>query len=351
MRSRTDRTGKPRGRPFAKGNPGRKRGSRNKSTLVAEALLQGEMEGLVRAAIKLAKSGDGPMLKFFLGRRIAKDRPIQLDLPEINTPEDVVQALNVIARAVSEGEITPTEGAALFSMVESLSRTTAWKEEVKELNRKLKDVQQKLERERIRQLEDAVPKSDAITLEKLLSDYYFRLAALLRYGDPKMEEPLSRAWQRCVDAIENDELELQKKRWPQHSHETLVLELLKSKIRWEGAVPVDMRERFRQLFATAPLWLLVFTQADLVMAALELPWPEASFPLPGRDAFKGAPLWPHLPHSAYLAGGAMSVGEFALHEAERFDAIVQAAPDENGRGLTYLIRGPRHPGANEDAAD
>jgi hypothetical protein len=146
----SDQNGKTvvRGRPFAKGNPGRKLGSRNKSTLVAEALLQGEMEGLVRAAIKLAMSGNGPMLKFFLGRRIAKDLPIQLDLPEIHTPEDVVDALNVIARAVSEGEITPSEGAALTFLVESLSRAI----EVKEKRRLIAISREEYERERSRRL-------------------------------------------------------------------------------------------------------------------------------------------------------------------------------------------------------
>ena len=34
----------PRGRPFANGNPGRKPGSKNRTTLVAAALLEGEAE-------------------------------------------------------------------------------------------------------------------------------------------------------------------------------------------------------------------------------------------------------------------------------------------------------------------
>ena len=40
-----------RGRPFEKGNGGRRPGSRNRTTLVAEALLKGEEVELVRKAI------------------------------------------------------------------------------------------------------------------------------------------------------------------------------------------------------------------------------------------------------------------------------------------------------------
>ena len=55
-----------RGRPFAPGNAGRKPGSKNGTTLVASALLEGEAEELVRKAVELAKAGDVAMLKFLL---------------------------------------------------------------------------------------------------------------------------------------------------------------------------------------------------------------------------------------------------------------------------------------------
>ena len=45
---------KTRGRPFEKGNPGRPEGARNKTTLAAQVLLDGEAENITRkaAAIK-----------------------------------------------------------------------------------------------------------------------------------------------------------------------------------------------------------------------------------------------------------------------------------------------------------
>ena len=57
---------RPRGRPFANGNGGRKLGSRNRASHLADALLEGEQEGVVRKGIELAKAGDPQMLKFFL---------------------------------------------------------------------------------------------------------------------------------------------------------------------------------------------------------------------------------------------------------------------------------------------
>lgn len=58
--SRSDGSGAPQipntpGRPFANGNPGRPQGSKNRSTLLAAALLEGEAEELVRTAIAVAK--------------------------------------------------------------------------------------------------------------------------------------------------------------------------------------------------------------------------------------------------------------------------------------------------------
>jgi hypothetical protein len=46
---------RPRGRPFAKGNGGRKVGSRNRATLLADAMPEGEREELVRKGIELAR--------------------------------------------------------------------------------------------------------------------------------------------------------------------------------------------------------------------------------------------------------------------------------------------------------
>ncbi len=108
-----------RGRPFPKGNPGRKPGSKNRSTLLAAALMEGEIEALLRTAIQLARAGNVPMLKFLLSRTLPRDRPVKLDLPDMVFADDGVEALGCVMRAVSEGAITPGEGAALATIVKS----------------------------------------------------------------------------------------------------------------------------------------------------------------------------------------------------------------------------------------
>ena len=62
-----------RGRPFNTGNPGRRPGSKNRTTVVSEALLRGEATELVRKAIELAKGGNVPMLKVLVERILRSD--------------------------------------------------------------------------------------------------------------------------------------------------------------------------------------------------------------------------------------------------------------------------------------
>jgi hypothetical protein len=112
-----------RGRPFKKGNSGRPPGAKNKATLIAASLLADEAAELVRVAIDLAKAGDKDMLKFLLGRLLPKERAIRLDLPVLDYASDAVEALAAVTAAVSVGQLTPSEGAALGSLIGACSRT------------------------------------------------------------------------------------------------------------------------------------------------------------------------------------------------------------------------------------
>jgi hypothetical protein len=113
---------RPRGRPFAKGNGGRKLGSRNRASLLADALLEGEEEELVRKGIELAKAGDPQMLKFFLDRILSKERPVKIDLPLIESRGDLTAAYAAIVKAVGAGEIAPSEGNAVAGLLASIAR-------------------------------------------------------------------------------------------------------------------------------------------------------------------------------------------------------------------------------------
>jgi hypothetical protein len=111
-----------RGRPFEKGNGGRRPGSKNRTTLVAQALLEGEEVELVRKGIELAKAGDVPMLKFLLDRILPKERTVHVDLPVMERADDAVDALGAIINAVGTGQIAPSEAAAVATLVATYAR-------------------------------------------------------------------------------------------------------------------------------------------------------------------------------------------------------------------------------------
>ena len=77
---------------FKKGNPGRKLGSRNKATVAVEALLDGEAEKLTRKAIEMALAGDTVAMRLCLDRLCPprRTRPIELELPKVETAGDVL---------------------------------------------------------------------------------------------------------------------------------------------------------------------------------------------------------------------------------------------------------------------
>ena len=103
------------------GNPsGRPQGSRNKASLAADALFEGEAEGLARKAIEMALAGDIAALKICIERICPprRDRPIKLELPKIERVDDILRATVRVLEAVSKGVITPAEGHMLTALIE-----------------------------------------------------------------------------------------------------------------------------------------------------------------------------------------------------------------------------------------
>ncbi len=110
---------------FAAGNAGRPKGTRLRVTRAVEELLEGEVEKLSRKAIDMALGGDTTALRLCL-ERIApprKDAPVQFDLPAIASAKEASVAASAVLTAVSDGNLTPLEGAALMGLVESYRRT------------------------------------------------------------------------------------------------------------------------------------------------------------------------------------------------------------------------------------
>jgi hypothetical protein len=117
-----------RGRPFEKGrsgNPlGRGVGSRNRASLAAEALLDGEADMLTRRAVELAIEGDPAALKLCLERILAprRERAVRFALPPIETAADIARGMGAITAAVAAGALTPGEAGALAQLVDTFIR-------------------------------------------------------------------------------------------------------------------------------------------------------------------------------------------------------------------------------------
>ena len=142
---------KQRGRPFEKGqsgNPrGKPKGARNKATLAAEALLDGEAEAITRKAIELAKGGDITAIRLCLERIIPprKERPVGAShLPCIDAVEDLPGAQVAIIRAVATGDLLPGEASAMAGLFEGYRRTI----ETIEFEKRLMALERKSEEER-----------------------------------------------------------------------------------------------------------------------------------------------------------------------------------------------------------
>ncbi len=130
MMTPAENTGdKQRGRPFQKGksgNPkGKPKGRRNRATMIAEALLDGQAEGLVQKAVEMALEGDTVALRLCLERILPprKDRPIRLHLPPIQSAQDTVTAMSQVIKAATTGQIDPHQAHHLAGLVETQRKT------------------------------------------------------------------------------------------------------------------------------------------------------------------------------------------------------------------------------------
>jgi Family of unknown function (DUF5681) len=109
---------------FQKGDSGnlkgRKQGSRNKATLAALALLEGDLETITKVCADKAKDGDLMAVKLILDKVIpnAKERRLSLKLPQMDGAANVPAVLAAVLEAVANGELTPGEGQTITAMLE-----------------------------------------------------------------------------------------------------------------------------------------------------------------------------------------------------------------------------------------
>lgn len=109
-------------------NPsGRPKGSRNKMTEAAQALLEEKSERIMRTAVDMAIDGETPILKHMLDRILPAMRsaPVNLALPTTNSSQDRFSAAQSVMEAVSAGELTPKEALHMMQLLDKLSASTA----------------------------------------------------------------------------------------------------------------------------------------------------------------------------------------------------------------------------------
>ncbi len=116
---------KPRGKPFGTDGHygGRPPGSRNKTTLLAESLLDGEMDNIVRRTIDHAMAGHPTAMRLVVERLVPRrSRRAPFELPPIHTKDDAIEAMKRVPALVAAGELDAREGASLAATLDQTYR-------------------------------------------------------------------------------------------------------------------------------------------------------------------------------------------------------------------------------------
>jgi hypothetical protein len=102
-------------------NPkGKPRGAKNHATKLAEKLIDNQCESLVQKSVEMALNGDMQALKLLEERLIParKYRPVKLDLPKIQSAQDIINVMGLIVENVGKGELEPEQAKALATILE-----------------------------------------------------------------------------------------------------------------------------------------------------------------------------------------------------------------------------------------
>src|SRR5690349_19181883 len=108
--------------PGQSGNKaGKPRGTRNLALVALDAIGTEAAEDVLRTVVAAAKGGDLRAAEILL-RRIwpeRKGRPVNIALPPMRCAADLASVLGAVAEAVGAGELSPEEGQAIASMLET----------------------------------------------------------------------------------------------------------------------------------------------------------------------------------------------------------------------------------------
>ena len=102
------------------GGPGRPKGSRNRAYALYDSLARKSMAKAVKAIGEAAEDGDPDCARLLFARLWPKahDQVIELDLPPLDKPADLITAYAALVEAIAAGEVSPEQGAKVAEVLE-----------------------------------------------------------------------------------------------------------------------------------------------------------------------------------------------------------------------------------------
>ena len=112
-------------KPGQSGNPrGPKPGTRHAALVALDAIGQENAAAVLQSVVEAAQTGDMRAAEILLRRAWPerKGRPLQFDLPRMESAGDLVKAMGAISGAMASGTLTTEEAAAAASVLEAHRR-------------------------------------------------------------------------------------------------------------------------------------------------------------------------------------------------------------------------------------
>jgi len=125
------------------GNPkGRGKGARNKTTVMLERMMADDASDVMQSVIDAAKDGDMTAARIIVDRiaPVRKGRPLEIDIPSIAAPGDVVSAYASILGNLASGHLTPDEAQQVSAVVEASRKAI----ETEQLAQRIDDLERKI---------------------------------------------------------------------------------------------------------------------------------------------------------------------------------------------------------------
>jgi hypothetical protein len=110
-----------------------------------EALIADRSEEIINKTIEKAIAGDANILRALMRTMVPprRDRPVEFELPPINTPADAAAASAAVLAACADGTLTPSEARDVMGLIATHMQTI----EVLALEQRVSDLEKKHERQ------------------------------------------------------------------------------------------------------------------------------------------------------------------------------------------------------------